>query len=233
MALPTLNSSKYKTTIPSTGKSIEYRPYLVKEEKILMIALESQEQQQILSAIKGVIESCVTQDINAENLTMFDIESIFLALRSKSVGERVELQGSCSKCDQKVQLDLMLEDVKCEGVDVEKVLQLSEEVGVKMKFPSVSTMEKFKEGELESVDGILKLISLCIDSIFDENNVYPASEESEENLLAFLESLSSNQLKTITNFFDSMPVLSHNIEFSCVCGEDNKIELRGLQSFFM
>ena len=198
-----------------------------------MIALESQEQYQILSAIKEVIKSCVTQDIDTENLTMFDIESIFLALRSKSVGERVELQGSCSKCGQKAELDLMLEDVKCEGVDVEKVLQLSKEVGVKMKFPSVSTMEKFKEGELESVDGVLKLIGLCIDSIFDETSVYLASEETEENLLAFLESLSSSQLKTITNFFDSMPVLSHDLMFTCQgCGEENKIELRGLQSFF-
>lgn len=234
MALPTMTSSKYKVTIPSTGETVDYRPYLVKEEKILMIALESQDQKQILTAIQNVIGECIDQDIDVDSLAMFDIEALFLALRSKSVGERIELMAACSKCENKTEIEVLLDDVKCAEFDKgSRVIELSSDVGVTMNFPSPVVMNSFKEGELESIEGVLKLIAMSIESIYDESNVYPAGDETEKSLSAFIESLNNSQLTKITDFFEDMPSLEHTVEFKCsACDTDNTLELKGLQAFF-
>lgn len=233
MALPQLNSARYDTVIPSTGQPITYRPYLVKEEKVLMLAMESQDQKQIMRAVKDVITACVHDDINVDELAIFDIESLFLALRSKSVGEKIDLNIKCDKCESLNDVDIDLESIEIPVVEEEsRTIMLTDSVGVVLRYPSFDAVAKIGD-DLESVDGAFKMILTCIDSIFDENDVYDAKQETTKNLQDFLDSLNSDQFKKLVSFFESMPSIKYNLTFDCVsCKEHNQIELRGLQSFF-
>ena len=234
MALPKLNTAKYETTIPSTGRTVEYRPYLVKEEKILMIALESQDQKQVLRAVKDVIESCVFDEINVNNLAIFDVESLFISLRSKSVGEGVEVNVKCKECDGENQYKVDLEEIAIPDIkDQEKNIMLTEDVGVTMRYPSFKDMEGIEGEGLESVEGVMELISNCVDSVYDKESVYKGSDQSKEELTEFVENLNSDQFQKLSDWFEGMPAITHTIEFDCIsCETHNKQELRGLQSFF-
>jgi len=233
MALPQLNSARYDTVIPSTGKSITYRPYLVKEEKVLMLAMESNDQKQIMRAVKDVINSCVFDDINVDELALFDIESLFLALRSKSVGEKIDLNVKCEKCEtlNDVHVDLESINVPVVQEDTRTVL-LTDTIGVTLKYPSFDAIQKIGD-DVENVDGAFKMIQSCIDTIFDEDSVHDAKNETSKNLQEFLESLNSEQFQKLVAFFETMPAITYDLEFDCVsCKEHNHTELRGLQSFF-
>jgi hypothetical protein len=234
MALPILNTAKYETTIPSTGRAVEYRPYLVKEEKILMIALESQDQKAIIRAVKDVIESCVFGDIDVNNLAIFDVESLFLALRSKSVGEGVDVNIKCEKCDGENQHTVNLQEIAVPEVgEQDKNIMITEDVGVSMRYPSFLDMENVDEDELQKVSGVMKLITSCIDSVYDKDSIYKASDQTEKELVDFVDSLNSEQFQKMSDWFEAMPTLKHTIEFNCItCKEGNVQELRGLQSFF-
>ena len=141
MALPKVNAATYETTIPSTGRAVKYRPYLVKEEKILMIALESQDQKQVLGAVKEVIESCVFDDINVDELAIFDVEALFLSLRSKSVGEGVEVNIKCAECELENPHSVDLQEIEIPTVDQEKgVVMITDDVGVTMRYPKINHM---------------------------------------------------------------------------------------------
>ena len=234
MALPVLNAAKYKTIIPSLNKEVEYRPYLVKEEKILMIALESNDQKQILTAIKDVINNCLYDDIDVNKLAMFDIETLFLKLRSKSVGETTEVKAKCEKCEHEHVQQINFDDIKLPEVKnkITKI-KLTDTVGVMLKYPSISDVEKHNINEGESVENIMEIITVCIDSIYDADNVYSAKDESRKSLKEFIDSLNSQQFSKMTNFFESIPALAYNLKFKCnKCEHENEIELRGLQNFF-
>lgn len=234
MALPELNTSRYKVDIPSTGQTVTYRPYLVKEEKVLMMAMESGDNKVIMQATIDIIKSCVYDDIDIDSLAMFDIETLFLALRSKSVGEKVDLNVKCEECGEgnKVQVDF--DDINTPVVSHDnKQMMLTEDVGVVLKYPSVKEIEKLTDVGDESIDSAMKMIAACIDSIFDADNVYPASEETPKALNDFVESLNNEQFIKLTEFFTNIPALNSMIEFDCKkCNTPNKQELRGLQSFF-
>jgi hypothetical protein len=234
MALPQVNVSKYKTVIPSLGKEVEYRPYLVKEEKILMIAMESQDQQQILTAVKDVISNCIYDDVKVSELAIFDIEALFLALRGKSVGEGIDLKMKCHECEHMNDIELNINDINIPEVDNEDItIALNDEIGIVMRYPSFEQINSFKEGELETVDGVFKLLKSCIKSIYDEEDVYDADKETDKSLNNFIESLSSGQFQKVSDFFNDMPSLRYNVEYKCVkCENENTTELRGLQSFF-
>ena len=234
MALPQVNVSKYKTVIPSLGKEVEYRPYLVKEEKILMIAMESQDQQQILTAVKDVISNCIYDDVKVSELAIFDIEALFLALRSKSVGEGIELKMKCHSCEHMNDIELNINDINIPEVENEDItIALNDEIGIVMRYPSFEQINSFKEGELETVDGVFKLLKACIKSIYDEEDVYDADKETDKSLNNFIDSLSSGQFQKVSDFFNDMPSLKYNVEYKCAkCGHENTTELRGLQSFF-
>jgi hypothetical protein len=234
MALPKLNTARYETTIPSTGRAVEYRPYLVKEEKILMIALESQDQKAVLRAVKDVIESCVFDKINVNNLAIFDVESLFLSLRSKSVGEGVDVNIKCEKCEGENQYKVDLEEIAIPDIgEQDKNIMLTDGVGVTMRYPSFKDMEGIGSEELESVKGVMKLITNCIDSVYDKESVYKGSDQSKEEMNDFIENLNSEQFKKLSDWFEGMPSISHTIEFDCIsCKAENKQILRGLQSFF-
>lgn len=162
MALPVLNAAKYRTVIPSTGKEIEYRPYLVKEEKILMVAMESKDQKQILIALKDVISACVYDDIDVNRLAMFDLEALFLKLRGKSVGETTEIKAKCEKCDAENSQEINFDDIKMPIVTKKNnTIELTDTVGVTLNYPSVAGLEK-QDPKASNVDQALAMIIDCV-----------------------------------------------------------------------
>jgi hypothetical protein len=233
MALPTLNSSTYTTVIPSTGKKVKFRPYLVKEEKILLVALESEDNNQIIQAMRDVIEACV-EDVNTSEFTSLDLEYIFLMLRSKSVGEGIDLKMSCqnSDCDATLDINIDIEDIEVPNFDESsKTIELTKEIGVVLKFPSLLEIQGLDES-LSEIDRLMSLLVSCVVSIYDENNVYDARDESVQSITNFIESLNSSQFKKITSFFDKIPKLEHSVQAECKNGHSNNINLEGIQSFF-
>ena len=234
MALPKMAVPMYSVVLPSTGQELQMRPYLVKEEKILMIALESNDPQQISTAVRNIIVSCIEDIIDMDELTVFDIEKLFLELRSISVGETVELSIKCSECEENNTAAVNLKEVNLsEYVQGANIIQLDTSIGIELKYPTVNDITDISAGKLESVEGMMELITNCIVNIFDADNVYSAKDEKKEALNEFIDGLSSAQFKKIKAFFESTPMLVHNIEFKCSkCEHENSIELKGLNSFF-
>tara|TARA_Y100000782_G_C10165674_1_gene257552 strand:- start:208 stop:942 length:735 start_codon:yes stop_codon:yes gene_type:complete len=243
MGLPTVAVPKYQLIVPSTGKELQYRPFLVKEEKILLIAMESDDETQMVSAIRDIISNCVYEDINVRDIPMFDIEYIFLQLRAKSKGEIVDLTFECSKCKQPIshQIDLSkVQITKKEGHNPK--IPLSDDIGVIMRYPSMD-IQKIIDATKTDVENIFTTISFCIESIWDKDTVYAAKDHTSEEMDAFLDSLPDNQFTKIQKFFDTIPVLKHDIELKCtskngkgkkasICGFQETKTLEGLASFF-
>ena len=233
MALPVLNAAKYKTVIPSLGKEVEYRPYLVKEEKILMIALESKDQKQILTALKDVIKACVYDDIDVNRLAMFDLEALFLKLRGKSVGETTEIKIKCSHCEVENEQLINFEEIKMPVIIKQNnVIALTDDVGVTLGYPSVGGLEK-QDQKASQVDQAMNMIVECIESIYDATSVYSAKDEGIKAVKEFVDSLNSAQFKKLTAYFEEMPAVTYDMKFNCIsCGKENEMELRGFDNFF-
>ncbi len=232
MALPKISVPRYDIELPSTGKTLKMRPYLVKEEKVLMIALESSDPAQITQAVRDVISVCYNLD-SLEDLTTFDIEYLFLHLRGKSVGEEMDLQMKCEHCEELNPLHVNVNDIKVTNVDNDNIVMVTDDVGLKMKWPSVETFGTLDVEKLNTVEGLMELVIECIESIFDNDAVYDAKQTSKKELVEFIENLNSEQFKKVQAFFQDMPVIEHVEEIVCSsCGEKSKVELRGLQSFF-
>jgi len=233
MALPVLNAAKYRTIVPSLGKEVEYRPYLVKEEKILMIAMESKDQRQILTALKDVIKACIYDDIDVDKLAMFDLEALFLKLRGKSVGETTEIKAQCSECDAENNQAINFDDIKMPIMKKgNNRIELTADVGVMLSYPSVSVIEK-QDPKANNVDQAMHMIVSSIDSIYDADNVYSAKDEGRKAVEAFIDSLNSTQFKKLTTYFEDMPAVSYDLKYDCSkCGHKNEIELKGFDNFF-
>ena len=234
MALPQLNNARYEVTIPSTGQTVTYRPYLVKEEKILMMAMESNDSKMIMKATGDVIKACVYEDIDVDKLAMFDVETLFLTLRSKSVGESIDLNIKCDKCDSRNDVQISFDDIKQPVVNDEKrVIMVTDDVGITLRYPSFKDVSLIKPGDDESIEGAMNLVVQCIDNIFDDDGVYDAKNETKKSLTDFVESLNNAQFIKLSEFFQDTPSLSYDMTFECVsCKHKNVQELRGLQSFF-
>ena len=243
MTLPRIAVPKYKLIIPSSGKEVNYRPFLVKEEKILLIAMESDDEIQMTSAIQNIIENCVYDDLDVKNMPMFDIEYIFLQLRAKSKGEVVDLSFECDKCKKPItaQVDLSkIEITRTEGHNIK--IPLSDDVGVIMRYPSME-IQSIINKEDTNVENIFSTISFCIDSIWDKESVYASKDHTKEEINDFLESLPDDSFTKIQKFFDTVPVLKHEFELKCtskngkgkkatICGWKETKTLEGLGSFF-
>ena len=232
MALPIVEVPKYSVTIPSTGESVVYRPYLVKEEKILMIAMESENQEQVMRAVKEVIAACTFNKINVDTLTVFDMEYVFLKLRSKSVGEVSKIGIKCAECsslnDIEVQLDI-LEVTKPE--EDSSVVMVTDKIGVKLRYPTVKDVNVLSK--YSGTEAAMKTIVACIDNIFDDEKVYPAKDSTPKELEQFVEALNSEQFKKMQKFFETMPSLKHDAKFTCSsCGHQNELLIKGLANFF-
>ena len=237
MPLPKISAPSYELVIPSSKKKIKYRPFLVKEEKILILAMESQDTKQIANAVKDVISHCIlTRGIKVEKLSTFDIEYLFLNIRGKSVGEEVELMITCPD-DEKTQVPTMinLDDIK---VQIDKNhnpdIKLDDEYTMRMKYPSMDEFIKtnFSTGDI-NVDDTFQLISSCIDQVYSEEESWSHQDCTKKELSDFVESLNSSQFKQVENFFTTMPKLSHLVKVTNPnTNVESEIKLEGLQSFF-
>lgn len=240
MPLPILESPKYEVKIPSTGKKVSYRPYLVKEEKILMIAMESQDQNQILGAMKEVISNCTFGKIDADTLCTFDLEYIFLKLRAKSVGETSKVKIKCEKCETSTAVEINLDEVEIDMAGRPSAnIKLTDKVGVTMSWPKMKAATNLVvSGEKPNdskVSSAIDVIVSCIDSIYDEAKVYKSSEQTKAEMMQFIDSLNQAQFSKIQAFIEAMPKLEHVAKFKCSnakCGHQNEITLSGMQNFF-
>ena len=237
MALPIMKTPTYEMTIPSTKQVVKYRPFLVKEEKALMIAQQSEDPATMVNTLRGVIDACTFGKVDVSKLAMFDIEYIFVQLRAKSVGEISELIFSCKQCGDpkakmKIGIDLTQLEVKFDP-EHRTDIQLFDNVGVKMKYPSIATVNKLKHASNEDVDSIFGIIIDCIDSIYDDENIYSAAEQSKEELTEFINNLTQDQFAKLQKFFETMPKLEKTIEFDCpVCKFHHVQTIQGLEGFF-
>ena len=232
MPLPVLEAPTYNLVVPSTKKKLKYRPFLVKEEKILMIAQESQSENQVISAVKNIISSCTFEKIDVNNIPMYDIEYIFLKIRSKSVGEVVDFQLKCSKAEcghsNKIELNLGDVEVQYPKKKIDSNIKLNGTIGISLKPINLADVSKSK-----GKDAITEMLTASIDTIYDSDNVYKASDSTKKEMETFVDSLSHKHLEKIQEFVVNQPTLKHNIEYTCEkCGHENSYELSGLQSFF-
>ena len=238
MPLPKISTPHYELEIPSIKKTIKYRPFLVKEEKILIIAMESEDPKQITEAVKDVISNCIiTRGIKVDNLATFDIEYLFLNIRGKSVGETAEVLITCpDDGETQVPVTINLDDIKVEvGEEHSRDIQLDDDLSIRMKYPSIQEFIKnnFIRNEQISVDDTFGVITSCIEQIYSEEESWTASDCTKKELTDFLESLSSKQFKKIEKFFETMPKLRHTIKVKNPNTEvESKIVLEGLTSFF-
>lgn len=233
MALPKLASAKYELTIPSTGEKVEYRPFLVKEEKALLMAQTSGEQADILRAVKEVINACTFEKIDANNLPTFDLEYIFINLRAKSIGEEVNLIVTCPDDNEtKVSVKVNLMDVKCVNeVGHDTNIRLTDEIGIIMDYPKVDSVAHLNMDD--EVDAMFGVIKSCIRQVYDSNNVYEKIDMAEDDLNEFVESMTHDQFEKVQEFFNTMPKVKHSVK---VTNPKTKVEsevvLQGMQDFF-
>ena len=239
MPLPKISTPTYELEIPSSKKVIKYRPFLVKEEKILIIAMESEDSKQIATAVKNVISSCIlTKGIKVDQLSTFDIEYLFLNIRGKSVGEDVEVLITCPD-DNVTQVPVLinLDDIQIEvDEDHSRDIKLDDNLVLRMKYPSMDEFVKTNfasNGEI-GVTETFDLIASCIEQIYSEEESWAASDCSKKELLEFVEQLSSKQFKEIEKFFETMPKLSHKITVKNPKTEvESEVVLEGLSAFFV
>lgn len=235
MALPKLNSAPvYEMTIPSTGQNVTYRPFLVKEQKNLLIAFESQNRRDLVRAVQRTIDACVEDDI-ANNLTTFDVDYMFTKIRSKSVGETADILIPCSECETKNEVKVDLDDVSVTDEIPEMMVPINEDVSVQMKFP---TYDDFLGNTtlLDSstvTEALIQLIITCMDSVLTDEERYSLRDETAEDVINFLESMTSEQFERVSQFANNIPNVTKTVSFSCEsCGHENEKTLRGLDDFF-
>ena len=238
MPLPKIATPTYELVLPSSDRKIKYRPFLVKEEKILIIALESQDQKQIANAVKSILSSCIlTRGTKVEKLSTFDIEYLFLNVRGKSVGEHIEVMVTCPD-DGKTQvpMSINIDDIKVQkDKDHSPDIVLDDTYTLRMKYPSLNEFIKtnFDQVENMKVDDTFDLISSCIDQVYSEEETWSHQECTKKELSDFVESLNSSQFKMVEGFFTTMPKLSHIVKVTNPNTKvDSEIKLEGLQSFF-
>ena len=238
MALPKLLTPEFSVQLPSTNEPLRFRPFLVKEEKVLYMALEGGEPAEIQKSVLDVLGACIlTPDIEVSKLTSYDIEYLFLQLRSKSVGEEIEIslfhqdEQIREKCDHQTKVTLNVNDIKVKFNEENKdVVMITEEVGVKLKPPSLD-LALSVDTKKSTLDMSMDVLAGCIVNIFDKENVY--EEYTRKELEDFVESLTQDQFKNINQYFLTVPKLSHTVEYTCEkCGREEKVVLEGLQSFF-
>jgi hypothetical protein len=237
MPLPKISTPTYELEIPSLKKTIRYRPFLVKEEKILIIAMESEDPKQIADAVKTVIGNCiVSRGIKIDQLATFDIEYLFLNIRGKSVGESVDVLITCPDDGQtQVPASINLDDIKVEfRKDHSRDIKLDDNLTLRMKYPSMNEFVKnnFTDGDI-SVDDTFDMICACIEQIYSEEESWAASDSTKKELKEFLEQLTSQQFKQVEKFFETMPKLSHTVKLKNPNTEvESEVVLEGLTSFF-
>jgi len=235
MALPKLNSAPtYEMKIPSTGQKVIYRPFLVKEQKNLLIAFEAQNRQDLVRAVIRTINACVEDSIKG-SLTTFDVDYMFTKIRAKSVGETADILVPCEECETSNEVQVELDKVEVTGDLPEMLIPITEEITVKMKFP---TYEEFLSNQTlldstSTTEALLQLIVTCLDSVLTEEERFSIKDEPQEEIIEFLESMTAEQFGKVSAFAASIPALTQDLEFVCTsCDHTNKKTLKGLDDFF-
>ena len=238
MPLPKITTAEYELKLPSNGKTVKYRPFLVREEKILILSLESQDQKQISNAVKQVLKECVlTKGIKIDTLPSFDIEYLFLNIRGKSVGETIELIVTCGDDGvTEVPVTVSIDDIKVVKDDDHSTdIELADGYTVKMKYPSLSQFVEtnFQDDEKNQVEKSFNIVAQSIDMVYNDKEMFSASECTKKELKEWVESLTSEQFQKIEKFFDTMPKLKHTLKVTNPkTSKENTIELEGLTDFF-
>ena len=232
MSLPTLNVPTYNLTVPSTKQRIKYRPFVVKEEKILLLALESENDKEIADALRNIVSACVTtKDFDFEKLASFDIEYIFLNIRAKSVGEVIELFLTCPDDNEtEVKVNINVDDIKVKfDKGHSKTIKISDDLWVDLKYPGIDTFL----GTQDNLDDTFTFIAKSIEKIYNEEDVWDDSTTTVDEFVSFLENMSSKQFNDVQNFFQTMPSLKHEVK---ITNPNTKVEssytIEGLANFF-
>ena len=232
MALPTIEAPKYFLTVPSTKETVEFRPFLVKEEKVLMIAQEAGTNQSMISAMKDIINSCTFGSLDLYSLAMSDLEYILLQLRSKSVGETSNIKFQCDECDEIIDITIDLSEIEVsESKNEEHKIQLTDDVGITLKSPGLKEAEVAARSS-KTNNTIVQSLMTVIESVYDAEAVYPFNDASPKEIENFIESLSSQQVVKIKEWVDGLPSLKKEIKFKCSKGKERTKILSGLDDFF-
>ena len=235
MALPKLNAApKFELAVPSTGKKVRYRPFLVKEEKNLMIAAESGDNTSVFRTLIDTISSCVEDDINQNKLTTFDIEYMFLKMRAKSVGETSRVGVKCTECETSNEQEIRIDQLEIDMPDIETKVELTDSITVELQWPAFTDLISMGmvEGKDASTEQAFTMIRSCLKTIITDEERINLSDVPESEIQDFIESMSSAQFEKIKKFIDSVPKLEHEVNFTCKnCGHDNKVLIEGVASF--
>lgn len=240
MSLPKISAPTYELVLPSSDRKIRYRPFLVKEEKLLIIAMESESTEEISSAVKQVLNNCIiTRGIKVDKLSTFDIEYLFLNIRGKSVGETVDVLLTCPDDEvTRVEVSIALSDIQVQkDPEHTNIIKLDDEYSLKMRYPSLQEFvkENFSESDSsqEQIDQSFKMIAQCIEQVYNEEESWAASDHTPKEMLAFVESLGALQFKELEKFFATMPKLSHTVKVkNPKTGVESEVVIEGLASFF-
>ena len=237
MALPRLSNDRpiYEMVIPSTKEAVKYRPFLVKEQKSLLVAFESQDQKQILNSMLACIESCVP-GVDVMKLATFDVDYMFTQVRSKSVGETSTVLSACTECREENEVKINLADinVKSDGLKTE-VIEISDDISLEMKYPTYEDTLGYVKSELSdnAAETMFNSIATCINAVQTKDENILLKHEPREEIETFINSLTTQQLEKITSFVDGMPTLIHEQKYTCKkCGHENTLQMKGLQDFF-
>lgn len=244
--LPKIDVPIYSVKLLSLKDLVKFRPFTVKEEKLLLMASEAEDVTSTVDTIKQIMNNCVLSDVDMSKLPIYDFEYLFLNIRARSVGEVVKLQYKCNndindeegdgthKCDTLVKIDVNLMEINFRNKEkIDTKIEITDKMGVVMKHPSLDIYKSFTE-DVDSGNLIVKMTASCIDYIYDADQIYYAKDYTEEELIDFIESLQSKDLEKIKDFFESMPRLSKDIDFNCPkCGYKEVMHLEGIESFFV
>ena len=230
MKLPTVTLPKYSIHVPSSGEKVFYRPFVVKEEKVLLIALESGEYPMIARSIKDIVNECTYGQLNVDEMPIFDLWYLFINIRAKSVGETVEPNLVCEKCGHQNPTEINLTDIQVIGdIEKNKKISLGENMGMLLRYPALST-EKQDEGS----DVSIRSVADCIEMIYEGDKIFKSSEIDKDEIVKFIENLTHHQFESILDFFSTMPRLTHNVHYRCgKCKHENTLALEGLGDFFL
>jgi len=236
MSLPRVNETlNFVMEIPSTGKKVKYRPYLVKEEKVLLQAFESKDTKMCLQAMSDTISACLdpSAEVDVEKLATFDLEYMFTQLRGKSVGEISTILISCKECEKHNEYNIDLDKLKVSVERNKNIIKITDTISVEMRYP---TYESFIVDDLENsakdINSALKILASSVAAILTPSERIDTTGKPKEEIIEFLSSMTASQLKQLTDFLENMPALKHQANFVCDCGAENSLELKGLSDFF-
>ena len=238
MALPKLNETlNFEMNVPSTGQKVKYRPYLVKEEKVLLQAFESGDPKTCLEAMTDTLSACLDERaaLDVGTLATFDVEYMFVKVRSKSVGENSDLVVNCAECKHENPVRVNLDEIEIDIPEKENVISITDDVSVEMQYPTYEMLSKqdFDKVQKEDMNAAMSMISTSIAAILTEEERIETDTLSSEEVIDFISSMTATQLKRLADFMENMPALKHDVQFKCqACGHDNEMELKGLSDFF-